>query len=220
MYKNISNSLLWRKFKKNNYNRILKKRISIWVQERDVFIQFIFLAKLEPLVKKVLSECDKITNTKRLYSDSEESDSSSEEETNVKSNDELGLEDHILYNLLKKINKISNQFIAPLYRGVCWTSLLISKLTYTVLVTMIRTYDRLAIDSVYNYHKNVGNISSSTELQNLQRQMDVDIPRCHSYHPLLRTHEGQEKLKRVIRIWCNINPGLAYWQGKQIYPSL
>ncbi|ESL05621.1 hypothetical protein TRSC58_06723 [Trypanosoma rangeli SC58] len=45
------------------------------------------------------------------------------------------------------------------------------------------------------------------------RQLEVDIPRCHQYHPLLATTEGHERLRRVIKAWLLMNPGLAYWQG-------
>ncbi|RNF04179.1 putative GTPase activating protein [Trypanosoma rangeli] len=45
------------------------------------------------------------------------------------------------------------------------------------------------------------------------RQLAVDIPRCHQYHPLLATTEGHERMRRVIKAWLLMNPGMAYWQG-------
>ncbi|KAI9143714.1 rab-GTPase-TBC domain-containing protein [Paraphysoderma sedebokerense] len=45
------------------------------------------------------------------------------------------------------------------------------------------------------------------------RQIDVDIPRCHAYHPLLSSPTGHEKLKRVLKTWLAANPKLVYWQG-------
>ncbi|RNF11728.1 putative GTPase activating protein [Trypanosoma conorhini] len=45
------------------------------------------------------------------------------------------------------------------------------------------------------------------------RQLAVDIPRCHQYHPLLATTEGHERLRRVIKAWLLMNPELTYWQG-------
>ena len=47
----------------------------------------------------------------------------------------------------------------------------------------------------------------------LDRQLDVDIPRCHQYHPLLRCLEGQLKLRRLLKAWILVNVDLVYWQG-------
>nr|CCC92746.1 unnamed protein product [Trypanosoma congolense IL3000] len=45
------------------------------------------------------------------------------------------------------------------------------------------------------------------------RQLAVDIPRCHQYHPLLASAEGHERLCRIIKAWLVMNPELSYWQG-------
>lgn len=45
------------------------------------------------------------------------------------------------------------------------------------------------------------------------RQLEVDIPRCHQYHPLLLSPQGHEKLFRVLKSWLLLNPHLVYWQG-------
>ena len=45
------------------------------------------------------------------------------------------------------------------------------------------------------------------------RQIEVDIPRCHQYEPLISCPEGAHKLKRVIKAWLVTNPKLTYWQG-------
>ncbi|KEG10220.1 putative GTPase activating protein [Trypanosoma grayi] len=45
------------------------------------------------------------------------------------------------------------------------------------------------------------------------RQLAVDIPRCHQYHPLLASVEGNERLGRIIKAWLLLNRGLTYWQG-------
>ena len=47
------------------------------------------------------------------------------------------------------------------------------------------------------------------------RQLDVDIPRCHQYHPMLRCKEGQARLKHLLKGWLVANPDLVYWQGMQ-----
>eukprot|EP00736_Rhodelphis_marinus_P009070 Rmarinus@m.21492 len=46
------------------------------------------------------------------------------------------------------------------------------------------------------------------------RQIEVDIPRCHQYNELLASHEGHTKLRRVLKAWVSVTEGrLVYWQG-------
>ncbi|TPP49214.1 Rab-GTPase-TBC domain family protein [Leishmania donovani] len=45
------------------------------------------------------------------------------------------------------------------------------------------------------------------------RQLSVDIPRCHAYHPLLSSSSGSAQLKRILRAWLYLHPEHAYWQG-------
>ncbi|GET85415.1 hypothetical protein, conserved [Leishmania tarentolae] len=45
------------------------------------------------------------------------------------------------------------------------------------------------------------------------RQLSVDIPRCHAYHPLLSSSSGSAQLKRILRAWLYLHPKNAYWQG-------
>ncbi len=46
------------------------------------------------------------------------------------------------------------------------------------------------------------------------RQLDLDIPRCHQYHELLSTPLGHEKLKRLLKAWIKCENGRqVYWQG-------
>lgn len=48
----------------------------------------------------------------------------------------------------------------------------------------------------------------------MERQMDLDIPRCHQYHPLLASSEGHAKLGRVLKTWALAEEGeYVYWQG-------
>jgi len=47
----------------------------------------------------------------------------------------------------------------------------------------------------------------------VDRQIEVDIPRCHQYNELLASPEGHRKLKRVLKAWVADNPHLVYWQG-------
>lgn len=45
------------------------------------------------------------------------------------------------------------------------------------------------------------------------RQIDVDIPRCHQYDELLSSPEGHRKLKRLLKAWVKAHPQYVYWQG-------
>lgn len=45
------------------------------------------------------------------------------------------------------------------------------------------------------------------------RQIDVDIPRCHQYDELLSAPEGHHKLKRLLKAWVTSHPHYVYWQG-------
>ncbi|CAI2169637.1 3137_t:CDS:10 [Funneliformis geosporum] len=47
------------------------------------------------------------------------------------------------------------------------------------------------------------------------RQIDVDVPRCHQYNQLLSSPIGHEKLRRLLKcfIVANANNKLVYWQG-------
>ncbi|CBZ23044.1 conserved hypothetical protein [Leishmania mexicana MHOM/GT/2001/U1103] len=45
------------------------------------------------------------------------------------------------------------------------------------------------------------------------RQLSVDIPRCHAYHPLLSSSSGSAQLKRILQAWLYLHPEHAYWQG-------
>jgi len=45
------------------------------------------------------------------------------------------------------------------------------------------------------------------------RQIEVDIPRCHQYHELLSSPTAHAKFKRVLKAWVISNPQYVYWQG-------
>ncbi|ESN99565.1 hypothetical protein HELRODRAFT_113661 [Helobdella robusta] len=45
------------------------------------------------------------------------------------------------------------------------------------------------------------------------RQIEVDIPRCHQYNPLLSSPTGHLKFKRLLKAWVASHPELVYWQG-------
>jgi TBC domain-containing protein kinase-like protein len=85
----------------------------------------------------------------------------------------------------------ANIDIPPLLRGPIWACLL------GVRGDITESFD--ALDTF---------TESSTD-----RQLDVDIPRCHQYHPLLRSPDGHQKLRRLLQAWLVANPNLVYWQG-------
>ncbi|XP_061736306.1 TBC domain-containing protein kinase-like protein [Nerophis ophidion] len=45
------------------------------------------------------------------------------------------------------------------------------------------------------------------------RQIEVDIPRCHQYDELLSSPHGHVKFRRVLKAWVVSHPDLVYWQG-------
>lgn len=45
------------------------------------------------------------------------------------------------------------------------------------------------------------------------RQIEVDIPRCHQYDELLSSPQGHAKFARVLKAWVVSHPRLVYWQG-------
>lgn len=45
------------------------------------------------------------------------------------------------------------------------------------------------------------------------RQIAVDIPRCHQYDPLLSSPTAHAKFKRVLKAWLKSREHLSYWQG-------
>ncbi|KAH8274468.1 hypothetical protein KR026_002150, partial [Drosophila bipectinata] len=45
------------------------------------------------------------------------------------------------------------------------------------------------------------------------RQIEVDIPRCHQYDELLSSPDGHRKLRRLLKAWVTAHPQYVYWQG-------
>ncbi|XP_056010659.1 TBC domain-containing protein kinase-like protein [Ostrea edulis] len=45
------------------------------------------------------------------------------------------------------------------------------------------------------------------------RQIEVDIPRCHQYHELLSSPIAHAKFKRILKAWVVSHPQYVYWQG-------
>ncbi|ORZ08841.1 rab-GTPase-TBC domain-domain-containing protein [Lobosporangium transversale] len=45
------------------------------------------------------------------------------------------------------------------------------------------------------------------------RQIELDVPRCHQYNQLMFSPAGHEKMKRLLKCWVKANENQAYWQG-------
>lgn len=91
------------------------------------------------------------------------------------------------------ISKEAQKDIPPILRGDIWAAILEVPST----AECRRIYDRIDKDSIGPADK----------------QIDLDIPRCHQYHELLSSEEGHIKFKRILKAWVQHNPKLGYWQG-------
>uniref|UniRef100_A0A803YJY0 TBC1 domain containing kinase n=1 Tax=Meleagris gallopavo TaxID=9103 RepID=A0A803YJY0_MELGA len=81
--------------------------------------------------------------------------------------------------------------IPPLLRGMTWAALL------GVEGAIQAKYDAIDKDTPIP----------------TDRQIEVDIPRCHQYDELLSSPEGHAKFRRVLKAWVVSHPDLVYWQG-------
>ncbi|KAG1172408.1 hypothetical protein G6F70_006425 [Rhizopus microsporus] len=81
--------------------------------------------------------------------------------------------------------------IPPLLRGKIWAAVL------GVQGDLEHAYDQV------NKYMNMG----------ADRQIEVDVPRCHQYNQMLASSIGHEKLRRLLKSWVVANPSLVYWQG-------
>ncbi|KPI86141.1 hypothetical protein ABL78_4796 [Leptomonas seymouri] len=86
--------------------------------------------------------------------------------------------------------------IPPTIRGIVWGSLL--------QVPSARKREAVLAHAV---HHTAAKPSLS------DRQLAVDIPRCHAYHPLLASSRGSAQLQRLLKAWLFSHPRYAYWQG-------
>ncbi|EDO40792.1 predicted protein [Nematostella vectensis] len=81
--------------------------------------------------------------------------------------------------------------IPPMLRGQIWAALL------GVQGDIQATYNAIDKEST----------------SNADRQIEVDIPRCHQYDQLLSSPTAHAKFKRVLKAWVVSHPNLGYWQG-------
>ncbi|XP_077518932.1 TBC domain-containing protein kinase-like protein isoform X1 [Amblyomma americanum] len=112
---------------------------------------------------------------------------------------EYQLQRVILYNRLLEAYPYQKQRIIheakldipPLYRAHIWSALL------DVQGDLLREYE--AIDK---------ETPTPTD-----RQIEVDIPRCHQYDELLSSPSAHAKFKRLLKAWVISHPHYVYWQG-------
>ncbi|KAF9203879.1 hypothetical protein BGZ59_001389, partial [Podila verticillata] len=81
--------------------------------------------------------------------------------------------------------------IPPLLRGKVWAAIL---------------------GVVGDYHEVYAGIDKYTE-KSTDRQIELDVPRCHQYNQLMFSPAGHEKLRRLLKCWVEANEHQVYWQG-------
>jgi TBC domain-containing protein kinase-like protein len=54
---------------------------------------------------------------------------------------------------------------------------------------------------------------NDSDIHPSDRQVELDIVRCHQYLDLISCDTGQSKLKHILRIWIRRQDALEYWQG-------
>lgn len=89
------------------------------------------------------------------------------------------------------ILKEARKDIPPFFRALVWASLL------RVDGAVAQTYQQVDKET-----------PTPTD-----RQIEVDIPRCHQYDELLSSPQGHAKFTRVLKAWVVSHPHLVYWQG-------
>lgn len=90
----------------------------------------------------------------------------------------------------KLIIKEAEIDIPPFLRGEIWACL-------------------LGVNEKFNTYELIDKIKPNST----DRQIEVDIPRCHQYDELLSSPEGHKKLKRLLKAWVTYHPQYVYWQG-------
>lgn len=83
--------------------------------------------------------------------------------------------------------------IPPYYRAQVWSTLL--------------GINRSKSEELYSTIDKTASVGT-------ERQINVDIPRCHQYNDLMASPQGHLKLSRVLKAWLNHNStNYVYWQG-------
>ncbi|KAK5984723.1 TBCK protein kinase [Trichostrongylus colubriformis] len=56
-------------------------------------------------------------------------------------------------------------------------------------------------------------LSNTLDVHVSDRQLDVDIPRCHQYEELMTSPAAHYGLRRLLKAWLISHPQYVYWQG-------
>lgn len=117
--------------------------------------------------------------------------------------------------------------IPPLLRGLAWAALLgievqKKKPSFNPTANTRRCLDKSGSTSFLFLapHLLQGDIQAKYESIDkdtpipTDRQIEVDIPRCHQYDELLSSPQGHVKFRRVLKAWVVSHPDLVYWQGQ------
>lgn len=85
--------------------------------------------------------------------------------------------------------------IPPYFRGHVWAALLGAQGDYQAEFAEVDKHSASSMD----------------------RQIDVDIPRCHQYDPLLSSPTAHAKFRRLLKAWVASHPQYVYWQVCFLY---
>lgn len=147
-------------------------------------LQHLKITDYDPLIDKI-KECDDTTDKLPLVI--------REKDTEYQFH-RIVLFDRLLSSFPFKVDRLiteAKKDIPPYFRGEIWACLL------NVCGDTENTY--LSID------KETAGVTD--------RQIEVDIPRCHQYNDLLSSSVAHKKLKRVLKAWLVSHPKYVYWQG-------
>jgi len=96
-------------------------------------------------------------------------------------------------NLKDQLHREASVDIPPYYRAQTWAVLL-----------------GVSLESSKKLYEN---IDKTTPIAT-DRQISVDIPRCHQYNELMASPQGHQKLARILKAWLNHHSSeYVYWQG-------
>ena len=118
--------------------------------------------------------------------------------------------------------------VTPIYRGKIWSALLDVEgdvrgrcVRACVSVSVRAPRDRQTRTKTDGEYAHLPTLSLFIRYEGIDketrtstdRQIEVDIPRCHQYSALLSSPSAHRKFKRILKAWIVSNPHLVYWQG-------
>ncbi|KAE9414229.1 hypothetical protein Angca_007708, partial [Angiostrongylus cantonensis] len=113
---------------------------------------------------------------------------------NIRQASRMRLIGHLLASRFYKLEELLQSVardVPPMRRADVWCALL-----------DVRTSDEWNF-----FHCNTLSVHTS------DRQLDVDIPRCHQYEELMTSPAAHYSLRRLLKAWLLSHPQYVYWQG-------